>query len=172
MLNVVPVGATPPTRRAAASSDGLRLIASGMVYLLVVCVVVIVTSVLSVLQGEASVPGRVFDDRDLVALFGWVGMMITGVSVIIIPNHLGVRLRPLFLPRLHFALANIGLVGFFSTSLLAPGTSAPTGFLALVAVSFLTFGLAVLFTVAPFLRSLAERRKAESVEAAGHRATN
>lgn len=65
-------------------------------------------------------PSRLFDARDLVALFGWVGMMIAGVSAIIIPNHLGVRLRPLHLPRLHLVLANVGLAGFFGTDLLAP----------------------------------------------------
>lgn len=172
MLNVLPAAVTPPTRRAPASSDGLRLIASGMVYLIAVCLVVIVTSLLSVLQGENSVPGRLFDDRDLIALFGWVGMMITGVSVIIIPNHLGVRLRPLFLPRLHFVLTNIGLVGFFSASLLALGTSAPEFFLALVAVSFLMFGAAVLATVAPFVRFPGERAKAESAGAPRPRTTS
>jgi hypothetical protein len=171
MLNVLAGAATPSARRVAPSSDGLRLIASGTAYLIVVCLVVVVTSALSILQGEASVPGRVSDDRDLIALFGWVGLMITGVSVIIIPNHLGVRLRPLFLPRLHFVLANVGLVGFFSTSLLVPGTSASEVFLALVGVSFLLFGLGVLVTVTPFVRILWEGSKLEAVRAREPRTT-
>lgn len=161
-LNVLPAAENGPVRRATPSLDGLRLIVSGMGYLLVVCLVIIVTSVLSILGAAATVPSRVFDDRDLIALFGWVGMMITGVSVIIIPNHLGVRLRPLYLPRLHFVLANIGLVGFFGTSLLAPGSMAPDAFLGVVAASFLFFGLGVLVTVAPFLHLVRARSTVET----------
>ena len=148
---VPPSVGTPPIRRGAPSTDGLWLIASGMGYLLVVCLVVIVTSALSFLEGAASVPSRVFDDRDLVALFGWVGMMITGVSVIIVPNHLGVRPRPRYLPRLHLLLANVGLIGFLVASLLVPGSPAREAFLGLVGVSFFLFGLGVLATVVPFL---------------------
>lgn len=155
-LNVLPPSAAASNRRAAPSQDGLRLIASGMAYLLLVCLVVVVSSAASILQGQASVPTRLFDDRDLVALFGWVGMMITGVSVIIVPNHLGVRLKPLYLPRLHLVLANVGLAGFFSTDLLAPGSPAPHVFLALVAASFLVFGVGVLVTVAPFVHARAD----------------
>lgn len=161
-LNVLPAAENGPVRRATPSLDGLRLIVSGMGYLLVVCLVVIVTSVLSILGAAPTVPSRVFDDRDLIALFGWAGMMITGVSVIIIPNHLGVRLRPLYLPRLHFVLANIGLVGFFGTSLLAPGSMAPDAFLGVVATSFLFFGLGVLVTVAPFLHLVRARSTVET----------
>jgi hypothetical protein len=168
-LDEPPSVETPPVRRAAPSPDGLRLIASGMGYLLVVCVVVLVTSALSMLPGEASVPSRLSDDRDLIALFGWVGMMITGVSVIIIPNHLGVRLRPLYLPRLHLFLANLGLIGFFSTSLLVPGTAASEVFLGLVAASFLLFGLGVLMTVAPFVPLSGARAKDEKSTKSGHR---
>jgi len=171
MLNVLPGTVSPPARRGVPSSDGLRLIVSGMVYLLVVCAVVIVTSAFSILGEGTFVPNRVFDDRDLIALFGWVGMMITGVSVIIIPNHLGVRLRPLYLPRLHFILANIGLIGFFGTSLLVQGTSASEVFLGLVAVSFLLFGLGVLGTVAPFARSFMARPTVETTTASEHRTT-
>jgi hypothetical protein len=158
-LNLLSPSDASPARRTVPSSDGLRLIASGMAYLLLVCLVVIVTSALSILQGEASVPSRLFDDRDLVALFGWVGMMITGVSVIIIPNHLGVRLRPLYLPRLHLVLANVGLAGFFGTDLLAPVSAAPQVFLGLVAASFLFFGLGVLMTLAPFVHLSSARAK-------------
>jgi hypothetical protein len=170
-LNVLLSPGAPPTRRLAPSSDGLRLIASGMAYLLVVCSVVIVTSAFSILGESAFVPNRVFDDRDLIALFGWVGMMIAGVSVIIVPNHLGVCLRPLYLPRLHFFLANIGLMGFFGTSLLVPGTPASEVFLGLVAVSFLLFGLGVLVTVALFARSFMARPTVETTTATEHRTT-
>ena len=152
-LNVLPVRGASPPGRAGASVDGLRLIASGMGYLLVVCTVVIVTSATAVVRGPDSVPSRVFDDRDLVALFGWVGMMITGVSVIIIPNHLGVRLRPLYLPGVHLVLANVGLIGFLATSLLTPNSAAAEAFLVLVGGSFLLFGIAVLVTVLSFLSS-------------------
>jgi hypothetical protein len=162
---VLPTAGSGPLRRATPSLDGLRLIVSGMGYLLVVCLVVIATSVLSILGAAATVPSRVSDDRDLIALFGWVGMMITGVSVIIIPNHLGVRLRPVYLPRLHFAGANVGLVGFFGTSLLAPGSVAPDAFLGVVAASFLFFGIGVLVTVAPFVHILRVRSTVETTTA-------
>jgi hypothetical protein len=167
--NEPPVAWIPPPRRVAPSSDGLRLIASGMGYLLVVCLVVIGTSLMSILQGAASVPSRLFDDRDLIALFGWVGMMITGVTVIIVPNHLGVRLRPLYLPNLHFGLANVGLVGFFCTSLLSTSSLAPDVFLALVAASFLVFGLGVLATVSPFVFLSRASAKGESSPKSGRR---
>jgi hypothetical protein len=150
---VLPAAENAPARRVTPSWDGLTLIASGTGYLLVVCLIVIVTSAVSTFGGQASVPSRLLDDRDLIGLFGWVGMMITGVSVIIIPNHLGVRLRPLYLPRLHFLLANVGLIGFLGAALLAPGTVASELFLVLVAVSFLLFGIGVLVTVAPFVAS-------------------
>lgn len=171
-LDLLPSAVAPPIHRAAPSSDGLRLIASGMVYLLVVCFVVLVTSAQSVLGGAASVPSRLFDDRDLVALFGWVGMMITGVSVIIIPNHLGVRLRPLYLPRLHFVLANVGLAGFFGADLLAPGSAAPEVFLGLVAASFLIFGLGALATVAPFVHLSRSRSRVATATSGEHRTTD
>ncbi len=150
---VLPAAGNAPARRAVPSWDGLTLIASGTGYLLVVGIMVIVTSIVSSLGGAASVPSRVYDDRDLIGLFGWVGMMISGVSVIIVPNHLGVWLRPRYLPRLHFLLANVGLIGFLTTALLAPGTVAPDLFLGLVAFSFLLFGIGVLVTVAPFVVS-------------------
>jgi hypothetical protein len=166
---VLPSAGIASPRRATPSVDGLRLIVSGMGYLLVVCFVVIVSSVVSILGGGSSVPSAFFDDRDLIALFGWVGMMITGVSVIIIPNHLGVRLKPRYLPRLHFVLANVGLVGFFGASLLRPGSTAPEAFLGLVAASFLFFGLGVLGTVAPFVRLLRVRSAPETTTAPEHR---
>jgi len=167
--SVLTVKRTPRAQPGTPSLDGLLLIISGMGYLLVVCLVVIVTNVVSILGGGSSVPSAFFDDRDLIALFGWVGMMITGVSVIIIPNHLGVRLRPLNLPRLHFVLANVGLVGFFGTSLFVPGSAAPEAFLGLVAASFLFFGLGVLGTVAPFVHLLRVGSTLETTPAPEHR---
>jgi hypothetical protein len=168
-LNVLPPAGTAPPRRAAPSLDALGLIVSSIGYLLVVCFVVLVTSVVAIAGGVSSVPSAFFDDRDLIALFGWVGMMISGVSVIIIPNHLGVRLRPLYLPRVHLVLSNVGLVGFFGTSLLVPGSAAPEAFLGLVSISFLFFGLGVLATVVPFIPFFLGRPEPGSAAQPNHR---
>ena len=149
--HALPMVSVPPVRRRP-SQDGLRLIVAGTGYLLVVAVIAITSSLLAGFGAGSWIPARLADDRDLLALFGWVGLMITGVSAIILPNHLGVRLRPSYLPRLHLVLANVGLAGFLLGALAFPGSAASDGFLALVAASFLLFGLGLLRTVAPFLR--------------------
>lgn len=135
----------PMARRPAPSSDALRLIVSGLVYLLAVSV--LVTGVLSLVAGASALPTGLFADRDLVALFGWVGLTISGVSVITIPTHLGVALRPAYLARLHFAVTNIGLVGFLGAVLVWPAAPLSGLFLAAAATSFLLFRIGVLVTV-------------------------
>jgi hypothetical protein len=60
----------------------------------------------------------------------------------------------------HLGLANVGLVGFFLTSLFLPASAPSEGFFAIVSASFLGFGLGVLGTVLPFLR-LGHPRPAE-----------
>jgi hypothetical protein len=127
------------------------LILAGMVYLVGICALQLISSVSTVISGPSVLPRNAMDIRDVVALFGWVGLMICGVSVIIVPNHLKVRVRPSYLPRLHLGLANVGLVGYFATALLLPESALPDGFLVLVSASFLLFGAGVLATIRPFL---------------------
>lgn len=145
--------ALPAVRIGVPSKDGLRLILTGTGYLLTICVLQLVVALRALGLGTEGLPGGLMDTRDFVALYGWVGLMISGVSVIIVPNHLRVRLRPSYLPRLHFALANTGLIGFLAASLLVSDSVVPFAFLALVSASFLAFGLGVLATVLPFARS-------------------
>jgi hypothetical protein len=141
----------------AASQDGLRLILAGMAYLVAICGLQLVAAVGSLTSGLNLLPQNAMDVRDIVALFGWVGLMICGVSVIIVPNHLKTRVRPAYLPRLHLGVANIGLIGYFASALLLPGNTLSDVFLMLVSASFLLFGVGVLSTVLPFLRQTETR---------------
>ncbi len=143
---ILPVGSTP----GVPSKDGLRLILAGTTYLLVICGLQFVIATGSLGGGIPPLPANATDVRDVVALFGWVGLMISGVSVIIIPNHLRVLLRPRLLPRLHLVLANVGLVGYLAISLAVPEGEVAYAFLALISGSFLVFGAGVLGTIVPF----------------------
>lgn len=136
----------------APSKDGLRLIFAGMAYLLVICAVqaVVLFRVLGV--GVPRVPGDAVEVRDVVALFGWVGLMISGVGVIIVPNHLKVHVRPSILPRLHLVLANVGLAGYFASSIAVPDSMIPGALLGLTSTSFFIFGAGFLATIYPFVR--------------------
>lgn len=145
------VGPPPRPGPRGVSRDGLLLIVSGVGYLLLLTSFLLVTG-LAGLLGYGALPDRLVDDRDLIALFGWVGLMISGVSVIIVPNHLGVPLRPAFLPKLHAGASHVGLLGFFATALAGAPAAWSTGFLLIVVASFLVFGLGTLATAAPFLR--------------------
>jgi hypothetical protein len=141
----------PPVRPAAPSQGGLRLILASTGYLAFICALQLVVSLGTVASGPNTFPDRLMDLRDVVALFGWVGLMITGVSIIIVPNHLGVPLRPLRLPTVHLVLANTGIVGYVAADLVWPGTVVPYAFLALVSGSFLAFAIGVLSTIRPFV---------------------
>jgi hypothetical protein len=134
------------------SRDGLRLIVSGMAYLVAIAALQLLIVARTVGGIPIPVPPNAFDVRDVVALFGWVGLMISGVGVIILPNHLRVRLRPAALPKIHFYLANLGLVGYFGAALSDPSGIASFAFLTVVSASFLTFGAGFMATVVPFLQ--------------------
>lgn len=120
-------------------------------YLLAICILQVVVLVLSHGPDARTVPSGLMDVRDVVALFGWVGLMISGVSVIIVPNHLRVRVRPLRLPTAHLVFSNIGLVGFLATSIVSPGGAWSDAFLVLLSLSFLAFGLGIVGTLLPFI---------------------
>ena len=147
----------PTAGPGVPSQDGLRLILAGMAYLVAICALQLVATVGSVASGPNILPRNAMDVRDVVALFGWVGLMICGVSVIIVPNHLKTRVRPAYLPRLHLGVANFGLVGYFASSLLLPGSTVSDAFLTVVSGSFLLFGVGVLSTVLPFLHRTGAR---------------
>jgi hypothetical protein len=151
-MSAFPSPRVPMAGPSAPSQDGLRLILAGMAYLVAICVLQLVSNVGSITSGPDVLPRNAMDVRDVVALFGWVGLMICGVSVIIVPNHLKTLVRPACLPRLHLAVANVGLVGYFASSLVLPGNTLSDVFLMLVSASFLLFGVGVLSTVLPFLR--------------------
>ena len=150
-----PSGSSPSAPRAP-SPDGLRLIVSGLGYLALLAAYLLVTGIAGALGG-LSVPDRLVDDRDLVALFGWVGLTISGVSTIIVPNHVGRQLRPRVLPRVHLVLSNVGLLGFFVAVLAGVPAVIATAFLLLVVASFLAFALGAIATLVPFLRSPGRR---------------
>jgi hypothetical protein len=154
-VNAVSLAAVRPAAAGGAvpSQDGLRLILAGVAYLLAICALQLIVVAGRAGLGPSVLPSDVMDVRDVVALFGWVGLMISGVSVIIVPNHLRVQVRPSYLPRLHLIAANVGLVGVFASSLTLSTSAVSDGFLALVSVSFLAFGAGVLGTILPFLRS-------------------
>ncbi len=143
--------ATSTVQRTVPSRDGLWLILSGTVYLVVICALQLTVAIDALAHGPRFLPENAMDVRDVVALFGWVGFMITGVSVIIIPNHLRVRVKPAYLPRLHLLLANFGLVGFFVSALAYPTSISSYVFLLVVSASFTVFGAGVIRTVYPFL---------------------
>ncbi len=150
--NALTVVRTPSGPRLAPSRDALRLMLSGLAYLLAICLLQIAVMVEALRSGSDSLTGHLMDVRDVIALFGWVGLTISGVSVIIVPSHLGTSLRPSSLPRLHLVLANIGLVDFFLTTLIQPGSNLQDVALAVVSFSYLIFGAGVFATAAPFLR--------------------
>lgn len=143
---------TSGPRTGVPSNDGLRLILTGIAYLLAICVLQLVVVVSTVVGRPEWLPPNVVDIRDVVALFGWVGLTISGVSVIIVPNHLGVRVRPVYLPRLHLVLANVGLVGYLASSISLSFPRVPYVLLAVTSASFLLFGVGVLCTVLAFVR--------------------
>lgn len=134
------------------SRDGLRLLVAGMAYLLLICALQLGLAVDSVVTG-GMIPSGAMEVRDVVALFGWVGFMICGVSVILVPNHLRVPLRPAAVPRVHLVVANVGLLGYLGSGIAGLGSGIPELFLAIVSASFLAFGLAAAATILPFLRA-------------------
>ncbi len=138
------------------SRDGLQLILAGTAYLLAICVLQLVMLV-DTTAGLAILPKSVTGVRDVVALFGWVGLMISGVGVIIVPNHLKVRLRPTSLPRVHLLFANVGLLGYLVLSISATTGVLPLAFLAVTSASFLAFGAGFLRTILPFARGPPDR---------------
>ncbi len=125
------------------------MLLNGSGYLLLLCASMVVAVLLQLVWGR-SLPDSFVDDRDLVALFGWVGLTISGVSTIVVPNHVGVGLWPRSVPRLHLVMTNLGILGFFGTSLLIPGSNLALVFLLLALLSFLIFGTLVVRTVLPF----------------------
>ncbi|MGI0054550.1 MAG: hypothetical protein ACREB9_01605 [Thermoplasmata archaeon] len=138
--------------RPAPSLDALLLLLSGFGYLLLLCSFVLVTEVNQIFLLGIPFPSSASGDRDLMALFGWVGMTISGVATIVVPGHFGVPISPRLLPRVHLYFANIGVLGFFCLSLLVPGSALGSAFLVLVSLSFLSFALGVFGTIAPFAR--------------------
>lgn len=147
----LPVLPTVARFAPAPSREALRLIVAGTGYLLVIAGLQLAVTLHGIWQGTDALTGHLMDVRDVVALFGWVGLMISGVGVIIVPNHLKVPLRPGFLPRLHFVLANVGLASFFAVTLIAPESAFQDACLAVVSLSYLLFGIGVAATVLPFL---------------------
>jgi hypothetical protein len=131
--------------------DAVLFLASGIAYLLLVSVFVVVSNGFQATGLGPTVPAGLFDARDLVALFGWVGMTICGVSTIVIPSHFGTPIRPPILPKAHFVAANVGLVGFFALSVVAPSTGLASAFLVLTGLSYLVFAMGLARTVFPFL---------------------
>ncbi len=154
---------------AVPSKDGLRLILAGTGYLLAICLLQLVVLVGVADGGSAALPGNAMEVRDVVALFGWVGLMISGVAVIIVPNHLKVRVRPSFLPRLHLGLANVGLIGYFASALALPGSALPDLLLVVTSASYLMFGAALLGTVYPFVRRSTDGALGGSARSGGTR---
>lgn len=127
----------------------MLLSASG--YLVLLTVFMLGGIVYGGLVGSGALPDRLVDDRDLLALFGWVGLTISGVSTIVVPSHFGVTLGPRLLPRLHLTLTNVGILGFFALSLASAPPVLADGFLGLAVLSFLVFGIVNLRTLWPFL---------------------
>ena len=148
---------------AVPSKDGLRLILAGTTYLLAICVLQLVVFVDAVAGGPAFLPANVMEIRDVVALFGWVGLMISGVAVIIVPNHLKVRVRPTYLPRVHLGLANVGLAGYLAATVTAPGSAKPEIQQAQTTASIHTLGVGVLATVYPFARRPVPQPRVEAL---------
>ncbi|MGI0052800.1 MAG: hypothetical protein ACRECR_00880 [Thermoplasmata archaeon] len=147
-------GARPPPSR-----DALLLLLSGLGYLVLLCAFVLLTELNQIFLLGIPFPSAASGDRDLMALFGWVGMTISGVATIVVPGHLGVPISPRVLPRAHLYFANIGILGFFWLSLIFPGSTIGSALLLVASLSFLAFALGVLSTIAPFARL----RRASSV---------
>ncbi len=139
-LRVLPSSGTPPGSRPA-SRDAVRFLLASLVYLGLLAVVIIASSMIDFAGGGARVPAYVFDSRDLMALLGWVGMSISGVSTIVIPNHVGRPIRPAYLPRVHLLLANVGVLGYFAVSLSTGGSSWALPLLAVAGFSYLVYAL-------------------------------
>ncbi len=141
---------TAAPRESGPNVDAVRLLLNGAAYLVLLCLLLLVGTVLELGAGQGFVEYGFVDNRDLVALFGWVGLTISGVSTIVVPGHVGVGLGFRWQPRLHMLLTNAGLVGFLVLSIVWPGSPISLVFLALAVFSFLLFGCSVLFALAPF----------------------
>jgi cbb3-type cytochrome oxidase subunit 1 len=103
------------------------------------------------LASPALIPGQALRAHAHLMLVGFVGMMIFGVALHMLPRFTG---RPLFSERLadaQFALVNLGLLALVSGWLAGrPGVSAAGG--AALWTGFLFFALNVVATVRPWGR--------------------
>ncbi|MDE1881645.1 MAG: hypothetical protein KGI89_14005 [Euryarchaeota archaeon] len=131
--------------------EALAMILCAAGYLLLLTGFMLVVGAVQLLNGTAIVPDRLMEVRDLVALFGWVGLTISGVSTIVVPNHVGVPLAPRLLPRLHLLMSNVGILGFFALALIAPASPLGTVFLLVAVASFFIFGANLVRVLLPFL---------------------
>lgn len=140
------VVAGPRGVRAPSDPLAARFLLASLVYLVAVVALVAAGAVALAWEqmGRLEAAG-LFEVRDLVALFGWVGLMISGVSLIVVPNHFGVRVEPRWAARAHWWAANLGLGGLVASGLLVAAGAVPSStmapFLALVAGSFLLYAV-------------------------------
>lgn len=147
---MVSTGGVPGTRRPPIP-EALAMILCAAGYLLLLTGFMMVVEIAQLLEGTSILPDRLMETRDLVALFGWVGLTISGVSTIVVPNHVGVPLAPRFLPRLHLLLSNVGILGFFALALASPTSPLGTVFLLVAVASFFIFGANLVRVLLPFL---------------------
>ncbi len=161
-LRMVPTRPAEPAGAPGPSPEARALLLSASAYLLLLVVFLVASGSATLLRGSGAVPDRLVDVRDLVALLGWVGLTISGVSVIVVPSHFRNPIRPRVLPRLHLVLANTGTVGFFVTSLLAPSSGLSAVFVLVLAVSYGAFALGVVRALLPGSRASPPSRTGSS----------
>ncbi len=153
--------------RRAPNVEAVRLLLNAAAYLVLLCLLLLVGAALQLGAHQSFVEFGLVDNRDLVALFGWVGLTISGVSSIVVPSHVGQPVGRPYYPRLHLLLTNIGLVGYLGTTVAFPDSDVPLVFLSIAAVAFLLFGLALISALIPHVgprRELAILPQIDAVE--------
>lgn len=144
------------------------MLVNAAAYLVLVCTFILLGAFFQFLIGQSSLAFGFVDDRDLVALFGWVGLTISGVSTIVIPNHVGKRLGPPAFARIHLLLTNVGLLGFLASPLMQASEQVAELFLTVAVASFLLFGLLLVSVLWPFARDTVRVRLPPSPSHGAH----
>ncbi len=103
------------------------------------------------LASPGLIPGRVLRAHAHLMLVGFVGMMIFGIGLHVLPRFTGRALYSERLADAHFALANLGLLALLAGWLGGVPVAATTGGL-LLWLGFVAFAVNVIGTVRPWAR--------------------
>ena len=121
--------------------DGLAFLVSGVAYLMLGMLLIVAGRTEMIVAPDRTLPAYFEALRDLTLTAGWLGFTASGLLLFLLPAYFGIPYRPVFIARLHLLLANAGLLGFAVASLGAASQAWASGFLLLLAASYLIFAV-------------------------------